>query len=91
MEKVTETIINSCFDGSIYQKYYKNDRGELYGLCVNYHDNGSIMASTNYANDIKNGLSEEFWENGNIKYRCNYVNGMIYGLEEKYPEDEVIN
>ena len=57
-----EKIIKNS-DGSIRQTYYKNDRGELHGLSIDYHNNGDIWYKQNWFNGEKYGIETWYYQN----------------------------
>ena len=58
-------IIEVFNDGTISDKYYKNDRGLVHGLYIAYYTNGFICHKCGYINGSEHGLYIKYF----IKYK----------------------
>jgi antitoxin component YwqK of YwqJK toxin-antitoxin module len=57
----------------------RNDKGQLHGIRIEYHDTGEIWYKKNYINGNQHGEQIGYWSNGQIRYKNNYINGKYHG------------
>jgi antitoxin component YwqK of YwqJK toxin-antitoxin module len=60
----------------------RNDKGQLHGIQIIYHNNGQIRHRWNYHNGKEHGEHIGYYETGQICYKENYVNGKIVSKGE---------
>jgi antitoxin component YwqK of YwqJK toxin-antitoxin module len=62
----------------------KNDKGQLHGIQIRYHDTGEIKYKHNYINGHLHGEQVRYYDNGQILYKHNYINGKYHGEQIEY-------
>ena len=63
---------------------YKDDL--LFGECIQYYRNGSVMNVMNYSDGVLNGPFNSYSENGMLQLSANYKNGEYHGIVTSYDE-----
>lgn len=56
-----------------------DEKGNIYGFSINYHENGKIESKERYIKNSIDGIYIRYDENGNIIEKGNYDNGLKVG------------
>lgn len=68
-------------NGNIEQEETHNDKVSKY---LNYRENGTLISTMNYLNDLPHGSHIEYYENGTISLEKKYENGLLLYEKEYY-------
>ena len=60
------------------------EKGPKNGLVHTYNEDGSISASINYNNNLREGLALDFYTDGKLRAEINYTNNVKEGLAKWY-------
>ena len=82
MEPVT--VFNG--NGSIYSKYFVDDKGRKTGILMKFFPSGNIREVSNYKEDVLDGSSISYFENGKLQGVTNFLNGRLNGFCRLYHE-----
>ena len=58
----------------------KKEKGPKNGLVHTYNEDGSISASINYKNNLREGLALDFYTDGKLRAEINYTNNVKESL-----------
>ena len=62
------------------------DKGQKQGVFKNYYEDGSLQRSTNYINDLRQGLTQVFAMNGTLLQEATFENDTLVGEIKLYDE-----
>jgi len=82
MEPVT--VFNA--DGTIYSKYFVDQKGRKTGILTKYFHSGKVREVSNYKEDVLDGSSISYFENGKLRGVTNFSNGLLKGFCRIYHE-----
>ena len=75
-------IMERNSDGTIFRKYYVNNRGQKHGLFINYLYNHNLMYKSNWKNDELYGLETWYYINSEIEEQKTYLVLSLIGVKK---------
>lgn len=73
-------------DGSVIGIYNFVD-GKYHGLCMEWHDNGTLSWYANFVDDKVHGTTMTWWPSGVLSTLINYIDGVRDGWARTWNED----